>query len=273
MNRLVARGYTDGSHWDMANMTEGALISGRNCQVLFAAAKAGGTLQAIGSRDINGTITYWEVKIGYVFERREPYEESLPYIKFGLTTLDESKESLKDKLGDSWTMDNKGKKLHHGHHHDYGRRLPNYSTYGMLFHANRGTVAFFLNGKPLPVAFQNIFSTLPFRPFIEISGGTVAAVVCRSHRTDLSLLNICMRKIRTTKNMLYNDVIDQIPRHLGVAARTLPCGCGEAGHRRKRWPQWHKYLPHLRGRRLVKRTIERCKYKEFRFYSVQCGII
>ena len=252
---LISMGISDGSHWDLNNMKRGTITSGERNEIIYCSAPATITTGAMLSNDVSRSVAYWEIKVAH----GEPMTAHRPTIRVGVVAFDFSQQRFRDSVVDFWEMDNEGYKRHNGNRIKYGDRIPNFTTYGLLYNGNTGTLEFIRNGIPLGRAFENVFSEYSLKPIFGVSGGRAIAIICRSRRVDLSLSAVCKRFISQNRVTYCNVALDQLPATLCQSLKRLPCGCFKENHGQDS-RKWYKLLPSLSSRRLLKRATNRCYF-------------
>ena len=214
-------------HWDkeLACKSGNVYISDSSNSV---SAASGPVIKVAGSRDISGTISYWEVEITYLFDNTGPREKIEPLIEVGIVAIDHEYLS---GLGESWAFGYGGTKSHRRHCHKFGFKVPTLMSIGVLYDGNLGTLSFYQNRCPVGTAFQNIPRDTELRPMVKMRGGMVAASLWESRRAELSLLGQCVETIKGNKLLSTDEAIEQLPRHLKRAIKRLDCGCEREKHR------------------------------------------
>ena len=252
---LISLGVNVETHWDLNKMKRGTIASGEKNEIIYCGAPATITTGAMLSNDVSRSVSYWEIKVAH----GEPMLAHRPKIRVGVVAFDFSQRRFRDSVVDFWEMDNEGYKRHNGNKQKYGDRIPNFTTYGLLYNGNTGTLEFVRNGIPMGRAFENVFSEYSLKPIFGVSGGRAVAIVCRSRKVDLSLSAICKRFISQNKVMYCNMALNQLPASLCQSLKRLPCGC-IAGNHGQDSRKWYKTLPLLSSRRLLKRATNRCYF-------------
>ncbi|CAD5227076.1 unnamed protein product [Bursaphelenchus xylophilus] len=156
-----------------------------------------GTAAALGNHILNeSSISYWELKVPYIYGTS---------VMFGIGTL-QTPVKLGNRFDNLLGLEDTSYGLSHkGVLYHNGKERSNYceefeenkmAVVGMYFNGPERRLSYFLNGKYLGVAFENINLDKPMYPMVSSTARKCTFILQNQYsNTDLSLRGICKRYV------------------------------------------------------------------------------
>lgn len=177
--------------WDDQITTAATLLSKQNREVRFHPGYSSGTAAVRGNSPfLQGHVYYWEIKMLTALYGTD--------VMVGVGTkraeLDKSAYQFCSLLGsdkESWGFSYTGKLQHNGKSEWYGPPFGKGSIIGIFLDMWKGTLEFFLNGRPLGVAFRSL-QGLQLYPMVcsTAAQSAMRVIYAVSHPVDLKLLSL-----------------------------------------------------------------------------------
>uniref|UniRef100_A0A1B6C1E4 B30.2/SPRY domain-containing protein n=1 Tax=Clastoptera arizonana TaxID=38151 RepID=A0A1B6C1E4_9HEMI len=191
--------------WDKTVTTAATLLSKQNREVRFHPGYSSGTAAVRGDAAfLHGRIYYWEIKMLTALYGTD--------VMVGIGTknakLDKFAYQFCSLLGsdkESWGFSYTGKLQHNGKSHFYGPPFGKGSVVGIYLDMWKGTLEFFVNRRPLGVAFKNL-QGLQLYPMVcsTAAQSAMRIIVAVSQPVDLKLLSL---RLLSTDNEIMQTLI------------------------------------------------------------------